>query len=618
MPGIFGFFRKNGDDREDGRRLIAAMESKLSHNPDYRSETVCNDLWAIGNSGLPCAGEQRFATDSTRGAAAFSGYIYGWKNTEERYSSPTTAKASRILDIYITHGNRLPEMIDGSFNAVAIDPNSSRAVLCNDRFGHRQLYYYEDDSIFIFSTEFKAIMAYGRFTPELDLDAVADYFNFGYLMGDKTFLKGIRILRGGDLVAFESRQVTFNKYWDYSYPEESRQSTAELVEEADSIYREVIKKQLQYAGNVIIPLSGGLDSRFISAHAVEAGAEPFAFTHGRKGCSDHRIAREVARAIGISNYKFIEIDPEWAVDYAEKFVYMTEGMVDSSPSILFGIAREYGLPAADSVFLNGIYGGPGNFGSVFITPGDIGVQYDFERKVEAICRYLGFENLDPNFYALFTENIRSHFLGNFKTSIEMEFPKFLGVSDKYYQQKDVFFLKNNIGRYMNQVDCNRFIWHDHFALADDRLVDFYIKLPSRMHFEREFMVAYFKTIFPRLAKIPYQKTGVDLYSEPPKWKIKAKKYAKRAEYYAERLSKGRLRFYDMDSYIHPNQAYRARRKIRDFYEQILLDDRTIGRGFFEKEKLEALLKRQREGGNSFYDLSYLLAFELFNRLFIDK
>ena len=90
------------------------------------------------------------------------------------------------------------------------------------------------------------------------------------------------------------------------------------------------------------------------------------------------------------------------------------------------------------------------------------------------------------------------------------------------------------------------------------------------------------------------------------------------KYYAQRLSKGKLRFYDMRNYAHFSQWYRSDKRIYSYYEDILLDKKTIDRGYYDRDNLEKLLIRQRHGGNSFFELSNFLAFELFHRLFIDN
>jgi asparagine synthase (glutamine-hydrolysing) len=617
MPGIFGFFNKRGGDKSTSSELIAGMKSTMSHNPDYVSETYADDWCGLGNIGLPWSDEQRFLVDRSAGkAAAFSGFIYGWKNAEARKAVPDSRKAQRMIDLMQKHGRHLPGMIDGSFNALVADLQKKDALLCNDRFGHRQLYYYEDDRLFLFSTEYKAFLAYDGFVRELDIAGVSDYFNFDYPLGDKTFLRDVKILRGASVVIIDSTGVNHNTYWDFDFAKESRQGIQELIETADAVYEGIIKKRIGPSENIILPLSGGLDSRFILAHALKAGSSPHLFTHGSRNCLDHRIARRVAREMNAENYRFIEIIPYWTIDYAERFVFLTEGMTEASPAILLGIGEQYGLPAESTVFMNGIYGGPTNFGGPYYREYDLKPDISYDEKIANMARSLYGGSLTDQYYNLFAPDFRAALKSNHLSSLKNEFSRYLHI-DGFHNQKDVFFIRNRLVRYMDQVDVNRYLWHDHFALSDDELVDFYIKLPPQLKLNRRFFMEYFKAKFPNLARIPYQATGVSLYKKPSALRLYVKPRIKKLKYYAGRLSRGKLRFYDKDNYHHFNQWYRAYGNIREFYEDLLLDNRTVQRGFFNRPAVESLLRRQREGGNSFYEISGLASFELFNRLFMD-
>jgi hypothetical protein len=170
---------------------------------------------------------------------------------------------------------------------------------------------------------------------------------------------------------------------------------------------------------------------------------------------------------------------------------------------------------------------------------------------------------------------------------------------------------------MDMVDCNRYIWHDHFALADDRLVDFYQKLPPQYKPGRVFMIEYFKSKMPELAGIVYQSTGVNLYQKPSPWKAKLSRGILKLKHYVGRISHGNIITYDMKRYSHPDQNYRSHRQNREYFESILLDDRTFRRGYYNRPHIEFLLRQQRRGANNFGLLDSLMSFELFNRLFID-
>lgn len=615
MPGIFGFFKKNDFDLEQNAILIKAMESSLSHNHNYTSVVFSNEWCGIGNIEIPWHDENKFHVDSGAGkVAAFSGYIYDWEGLDRGFSPGASRKAPTIIELWDRYDDKLPLKVHGSFNGIVIDLNKRRFLLFNDRLGHRQLYYYEDEHIFMFSTEYKAFFNFSKFNKFIDLDGVGDYFNFGYVLGDKTFLRNVRFLSGASIIEMHDNKAGIRKYWEFDFNSTDGASLPDLIEEADSIYREIIAKRLDSAENVILPLSGGLDSRFLLAHTIATGKTPSTFTHGRKNCLDSRIASKVARVLGVDDHEFIEINPLWMIEYIEKFVFLTEGMVDSSPSILLGISEHYQFDPARTVFLNGIFGGPTNFGSPYYKESDLHNLQNHEDLVNDLSNYFSLESLD---YRLLTRDFAESLRSKFKASLDRELSSLSDISE-FYNQKDLFFINNRLVRYMNQVDVNRYLWHDHFALYDHKLIDFYMKLPPKFKLNRRFFIEYFKSKFPRLAAIQYQASGVNLYQTPSKFKKMMKENRNKLGYYLERLSKGKLRYYNPDNYIHHNQWYRADSAISDYFNDLLMDSKTLDRGFYDKSNIRALLKRQNSGGDSFYAISSLASFELFNRLFIDK
>ncbi len=618
MPGIFGVIRKHSENKEANERLIQGMKKRLSHNEHYAAMTHSDTWFAVGAVELPVAGEERFIIDKNRKlAAAFSGYIYDWKNLPPNLASPTEKKASRLLDIFKESPSAWPEKIDGSFNAVLFDLARKEAAIGNDRFGHRLLYYCEDEECFLFATEVKAFLAHEKFDKTLNKRAIADYFNHGYLFGDKTMFGAAKRLPGGHIINFQNGQITFRKYWDYVYGEESSQPLPELIDEVDALYRQIIKKRIGRSPQIILPLSGGLDSRFILHHALRAGFNPHAFTHGIKGCLDYKVAKEVARVLKLDHFRFIEIDPRWIAQYSERMIFLSDGMMDNSPAILIGIGDQYGLPPESAAFINGIFGGPTNFGSSYFKPSDIVKDISHGEKLKRIRYTLGGDFIEEDFFLSFNDQWRQFLIDEYMPSIEREFVTCENISPWYCNQKDMFFIKNRLARYMNQVDCNRFYWHDHFALADDDLADFYVKLPARLKPGRVFMREYFLAKLPDLARITYQGTGVNLYETRSDLSKKYEAFRGKTRHYLERLSAGKLILYNKKNYHHYNQWYRACPEVRDFYEGILLDERTRRRGYYNMSYLEMLLKKQRRGAPGAGHLSYLLGFELFNRLFVD-
>lgn len=616
MPGIFGFVCKRPMETGQRQALLLAMQQRLLHYDFYETESHVGDWFAVGHVGIPLAGEKRLShSPDTSIVAAYSGFIYGWHADAP---SGEIAKAQHLTSLYQQDAARLPEKIDGSFNVAIFDNRTKRAMLVNDRFGHRQLYYFEDDALFMFATELKAFLAYDGFGREVDLECAADMFNYGYPLGDKTLFKHGKILLGGHAIQLADGTTTFSQYWDYHYQEGVERTLDEMVEEVDAIFRPLIKKRIGNAENIVIPLSGGLDSRFILAHTIMAGHNPWAITHGRAGCHDHKIAIDVVKTLHHDRYRFVEMQPYWLAEHAERFVYFSEGMNNTGPATLIGVSTQYNLPPQTTAFLNGIFGGPTNFGSPYYKAADITEKISHDEKLKNLRRSLWGDFVGDEHYALFTPDMGKRFASSYMKNVEEDFQRSLNVSPLYCNQKDNFFIRNRIGRHMNLIDCNRFLWHDHFALADDRLVDFYLKIPAATKLSKSVMSAYFRTKLPDLARVTYQSTGVDLFSTPKPWKQKLRARINKYGYYLERLTQGQFKYYNPKNYSHFSQWYRADRRVREFYEGVLLDQRTIQRGYFNRPTVEKFLERQRKGGNSFFQLSDLVAFELFHRLFLDK
>jgi asparagine synthetase B (glutamine-hydrolysing) len=618
MPGIYGIIRKHDSNRTANEQLLARMHSCLGHYDNYVSEQHVDDWFALGSTALPFPGASRLVHDpEKRCTAAFAGYIYGFRNGTLDPNDIATQKPARLIDLYHSNDRDYPLMIDGSFNAAVFDSAKRRALIGNDRMGHRQFYYMDTDELFLFASEIKAILACIEVRPRLSGTGVTEYFNFGYPLGENTMFEGVKFLRGSHVIEVNGGTVSLSAYWDFQYGEESQASIPELIEEADTIYPDVIQRRINGCRRVLVPLSGGLDSRFIVGQAAKLGVEIHSFTHGRQGCQEHRIATQLARAAGLTNYNFIEIDSNWLVDYFEKYVDMAEGMAEASPAILLGISEQYGLPVESTCFLNGIFGGPTNFGSGYFGPHEMEQGFSHEEKLRRIAASYGSEESRQAYHALLSDDFAAELRTARLVSIDGEFSRHLHVSDWFHNQKDVYLIRNRLTRYMNLVDCNRYRWHDHFALADDRLLDFYIKLPAALKLKRRFFMEYIKAKFPDLARVAYMATGVNLYTPPPPNPFALQAKLNRTRYYLERLSFGYLRFYNSRQYTHYNQWYRTNRRIRDFYEQTLLDKRTLERGYINPVAVRKLLLRQRRGGDSFYELTNLLSFEIFLRRFVD-
>ena len=71
------------------------------------------------------------------------------------------------------------------------------------------------------------------------------------------------------------------------------------MEEMNSLARKAVRDNLSASSRWTLPLSGGLDSRFLAVVAAESGLEVRAFTFGSKNWYETIYARQVAQKLGL-------------------------------------------------------------------------------------------------------------------------------------------------------------------------------------------------------------------------------------------------------------------------------------------------------------------------------
>mgnify|MGYP006289628733 CR=1 FL=1 len=159
--------------------------------------------------------------------------------------------------------------------------------------------------------------------------------------------------------------------------------------------------------------------------------------------------------------------------------------------------------------------------------------------------------------------------------------------------------------------------NDVLPLADYDLFSFYLRLPVAYKLNREFHYEIIRRKFPDLAGIEYQRTGADLFSHPAKTIQLKRKYVPLMNYYIGRLSLGNVNISNKMSFDNSNIWYRRNRKFQKYFHEILLDDLTDKRGYYNLKELEKLLAHQKKGGNCYNLLAQLVEFELTCRIFFD-
>jgi len=200
--------------------------------------------------------------------------------------------------------------------ALAIyDTRRRKLMLCRDRFGIKPLFYASTPHRIVFASELRALLELPGIDTQPDPQAVSDFTALMYIPAPLTFYRGIRALEPGCLVEAELdsedrvfvENRTFHRWqMDVAPPIDEKR----LVDQAETLVRQAVDRQLESDVPLGSLLSGGIDSSLVSCAAqsrLAAGLNTFNVRFADGDYDETWAATEVARHIG-SHHETLDID----------------------------------------------------------------------------------------------------------------------------------------------------------------------------------------------------------------------------------------------------------------------------------------------------------------------
>jgi asparagine synthetase B (glutamine-hydrolysing) len=137
--------------------------------------------------------------------------------------------------------------------------------------------------------------------PELDEEAVATFLRVGFFLGEDTPFRRIRVLPPAGRLRWRSGtlQITGGPFFAAA----SASSRDEVIDAFNAAFRDSISRRVRRGSRVLLPLSGGRDSRHILFALHEAGAAPDACVTVRpfppRAAQEVCVAAAVAASVGV-------------------------------------------------------------------------------------------------------------------------------------------------------------------------------------------------------------------------------------------------------------------------------------------------------------------------------
>lgn len=289
-------------------------------------------------------GRQPIANEDGTVRVVFNGEIYNYRALREEllrqgHQFRTQTDTEVLVHLYEEVGPvTMLERLEGMFALAIWDAreqyqNSPRLLLARDRLGQKPLFYrYEPQGRVIFGSELKAILAVPDVPREVDPIALDDYLTYQYVPHPKTIYHGISKLCPGEYAIFADGKLTLGSYWRPDFNREEDRSESDLIDELRERLTRAVEARLQSEVPLGAFLSGGIDSTIIVGLMQRLSAEPvrtFSIGFPVAEYDESRYAELVAQRLGTKHETF-HVEPD-AVGIVEKLVWhYDEPFADSS------------------------------------------------------------------------------------------------------------------------------------------------------------------------------------------------------------------------------------------------------------------------------------------------
>ncbi|QIB52618.1 asparagine synthetase B family protein [Pseudomonas sp. OIL-1] len=242
----------------------------------------------------------------------------------------------------------------------------NRTYAAVDHIRSIPLFYALKDQTFFLSDEAEWVREQVGNT-KMDPLARDEFQLAGYVTGQDTLFPDVKQLQAGELLLVDEKnglpELATERYYRFLHTEPESYNEADLYQQLDKAALASIDNLIRYANGrqIVIPLSGGYDSRLIAVLLKEANYDNIlTFTYGAKGNKEAAYSKIVADNLGLE-WRFVEYtealwQAAWQTD--ERKRYQLEGSNWTSLAHLqdwlaVKIMKEQGIVENNAVFAPG-------------------------------------------------------------------------------------------------------------------------------------------------------------------------------------------------------------------------------------------------------------------------
>lgn len=369
-------------------RILEMMMATLIHRGPDQGKSWLSETAALGFRRLSIidleGSVQPMANETGDLVLVFNGEIYNYRELRQELQKAghhfcTQGDSEVLLHGYEEWGDTLPEHLRGMFAFAIWDEKNGRLYAARDPFGIKPFYYALTDDSLLFASEIKAILPHPSYKKKLNQEALEQYLSFQYSVLEQTFFQGIRQLKPGHFLKYDSKtsSLELTQYFvpelypncsekPEKAPSKKRENMAskspgkkpekclrkknigkarkmsmeKWITHLDQTIEDSVKTHMAADVEVGAFLSGGVDSSLVAAEFTGNKTFTVGFGKGHTRYNEMPLAKELAEELHLSHKGKQISEKEFWEAVPEVLYHMDEPSGDPSAVALYFLSRE--------------------------------------------------------------------------------------------------------------------------------------------------------------------------------------------------------------------------------------------------------------------------------------
>lgn len=400
-----------------------------------------------------------------------------------------------------------PEKLNGHFMMVGFEKEKRHVHVMTNRLGTVHSYHSQNGSKAAMGTFSPAVASAAGYS-DLNLQAIAEFFNFGFFIGNSTYWQGVEILPPAthSILNEAGGILSQRSYWTWNYAPNVSKPYDQTIDQFHQVFGEVLTGQVNQK-RIALPLSGGLDSRSTLAELGGPGlggaVNLFPFSYGfTEDSAETRIARRLGEKRGIP-VKTWTIQP-YLFDQMERVCASVEGFQDITQCRQAYVVDELAEQASHVV--------AAHWGDVWLDDmGFLGQAMPTDEELAEVIIKKYSRRGSGILQSLFSPRLPADWKEVMKAKVKLTLAGLKEVAEFDFKIKA---WKTSQWSWRWTLSSLRMYQAGLFPLLpfyDNRLVDFFMQVPGDFVAGRRLQIDYLKRFAPDLARVKWQPFDVNLY-----------------------------------------------------------------------------------------------------------